>query len=331
MAGKDRLGDAMVPVERVEMATQDTDAIAEFIDQQFVGHRARFRCPDPSMADASTRTASAGPLHAALIRWAGVEYEVTAAAPAEGLLGTVPLQGAGMLTTAGEEYRYSSGDAYLAPPYEPYGALLGDTGFAVVEVPWQAAGDLAEEKTGLPAGELRFESVAPVSKSQQRVLAATVEFICDQLVASGVDEVHPLVAREMTELAAAALVDTFPNTAMTSFYLRDPGWVPEAAVRTAGAFIETHADQPVTNAEIAAAAGVTVRDLQHAFRHYCETTPTAYLHRVRLERAHQDLSDAGEGMTVDAVAGKWGWASPAQFTVAYQRRFGVLPSQTLRG
>ena len=330
MAGKD-LGDAMMPVERVEMATQDTDAIAEFIDQQFVEHRARFRCPNPSLADARTRSAAAGPLHAALIRWGGVEYEVTEAAPAGGLVGMVPLQGSGVLTTAREEYRYSPGDAYLAPPYEPYGALLGDTEFALVEVPWQAAGDLAEEKTGLPADELRFESMAPVSKAQQRVLATTVEFICDQLVTSRVDEVHPLVAQEMTELAAAALVDTFPNTAMTAFYLRDPGWVPEAAARNAAAFIETHVDQPVTVTEIAAAAGVTVRDLQHAFLHYYDTTPTAYLHRVRLERAHLDLSNAGDGVTVAAVARKWGWASPAQFSAAYRRRFGVLPSQTLGG
>jgi len=29
-----------------------------------------------------------------------------------------------------------------------------------------------------------------------------------------------------------------------------------------------------------------------------------------------------------AVARRWGWASPSQFTVAYQQRFGVPPNRT---
>jgi hypothetical protein len=38
------------------------------------------------------------------------------------------------------------------------------------------------------------------------------------------------MAQELTRLAAAAMLQTFPNTTMTAFYLRAPGWVPPAAV-----------------------------------------------------------------------------------------------------
>jgi AraC-like DNA-binding protein len=31
-----------------------------------------------------------------------------------------------------------------------------------------------------------------------------------------------------------------------------------------------------------------------------------------------------------AVARRWGWTSHSRFSVAYQKRFGVLPSRTLR-
>jgi hypothetical protein len=47
-------------------------------------------------------------------------------------------------------------------------------------------------------------------------MVQTVGFLCRQLIGSGITEVSPLVAQEMARLAAAALLDTFPNTAMTA-------------------------------------------------------------------------------------------------------------------
>ena len=318
----------MVPVQRVEVATRHMDAVAELICQLFVEHRALFRCPDPSRAEAEVRTAAAGPLNAAQFRWGGVEYRVAEAAPAGGLSGMVVRRGSGVVTTGREELHYSSGDVYLAPPSEPYEGVLGDTEFAVLQVPWEAARDLAEEKTGLPASELRFLGMARVSAARRRLLASTAEFISGQLVTSGAAEVPALVAREMTSLAAAAFLETFPNSSMTVPYLPGPGWVAPATVRRAVAFIDAHAGRPVTTADIAAVAGVTIRALQYAFRRHYDTTPTGYLRRVRLERAQLDLDNAepGDGVTVAAVARKWGWASQAQFAAAYQRRFGMPPA-----
>ena len=84
--------------------------------------------------------------------------------------------------------------------------------------------------------------------------------------------------------------------------------------------------------DLAAAAGTTGRALQDAFRRNYDTTPVGHLRTVRLERAYTELqnADATTGVTVDAVARRWGWTSPGQFAVAYQRRFGEPPSRTLR-
>lgn len=77
--------------------------------------------------------------------------------------------------------------------------------------------------------------------------------------------------------------------------------------------------------------GVTIRALQSAFRRHYDTTPTGYLRRVRLERAHLDLRNAklGDGLTVAGVARTWSWASPAKFAAAYRRVYGVSPSHAL--
>ncbi|GII04215.1 helix-turn-helix domain-containing protein [Planobispora takensis] len=55
---------------------------------------------------------------------------------------------------------------------------------------------------------------------------------------------------------------------------------------------------------IAEAVGTSARAIQYAFRRHHDTTPTGYLARVRLERAHRELQavDPSAGTTVAAIA-----------------------------
>jgi len=96
--------------------------------------------------------------------------------------------------------------------------------------------------------------------------------------------------------------------------------------------MDAYAGSPVTAAEVAAAAGVSIRALQYAFRSHYGITPTGYLRRVRLERAHRQLqtADPATGMTVAEAARRWGWANQAKFAAAYRAQYGVPPSHTLR-
>lgn len=56
-----------------------------------------------------------------------------------------------------------------------------------------------------------------------------------------------------------------------------------------------------------------------------------HLRAVRLERARLDLSRGGDGDTsVTEVALRWGFGHLGQFAADYKRRFGELPSQSLR-
>jgi transcriptional regulator GlxA family with amidase domain len=219
----------------------------------------------------------------------------------------------------------------MVPTDLPSIALQHDAGFALLRVPWPVMRSLAEERTGLPAADLRFQGMAPVSAEREAMWASTANFVCAALVTSGSTAISPLMAHELTRMAATVMLETFPNTAMTARPAAGPGWAPPAAVRRAAAFIEAHADQPVTLADIATAAGVTGRALQSAFRRYYDNTPVGYLRQARLERAYTELQDAdpAAGVTVAAVARRWGWTRPSQFTAAYQRRFGEAPSRTL--
>lgn len=163
------------------------------------------------------------------------------------------------------------------------------------------------------------------------ITPVSVAFICHQLIDSGITQISPLLAQSMTRLAAAVLLATFPNTTMTASYLRGPGQVTPAAVRRAAEFIEACAGQPITVTEIAAAAGISARALQYAFRRHYDTTPMGYMRQVRLERAHSQLeaADPTTGVSVAAVARRRGWANPANFAAAYRKQYGTPPSHTL--
>ncbi len=73
--------------------------------------------------------------------------------------------------------------------------------------------------------------------------------------------------------------------------------------------------------------------MQEAFRRHLDTTPMAYLRRVRLERAHRELqvTDPAAGGTVAEIAARWGFAHHGRFAALYQGCYGHAPSATLRG
>lgn len=324
-------GDKLVPLQRVELATRDMELIAELIRGLHIEHVASFSCPDPARVSGTVRSVTAGGLHASLICYDGFAYSAEVE-PVNPPMAVVCTGNSGVIATAREDLRLARGDVFMSPADLPAATVVDAGDYAILQVPWAAVGSAAEALSGTPAADLRFWAMAPVSAGRRHMFARTAELICGQLVRSGYAGIHPLAAQELTRQAAVAFLATFPNTTMTTCYLPGPEWVAPAAARRAAAFLEAHADEPVTLDEIAAAAGVTGRALQYAFRRYFGTTPTGYLRRLRLERAHAELghADPAGGVTVAAVARRWGWASHSRFTVAYQQRFGVLPSHTLR-
>jgi AraC-like DNA-binding protein len=323
---------AMVPVQRTALATRDIELIRELISGLYAEHQARTRPIKGVEPDASMRGAMAGVLSAGVISTPGIEYMAGLIDTASHPMGVVVLEGNGELTDGRVLHRYNRGEGFMAPE-GPFAARMCGGSVALLQIPRSAAAAMAEESTGLPAADLRFTAVAPVSRAAGARWVRTVRFGCQQLIDSRLTEMEPLIAAELSRLVTAAFLETFPNTAMTVTYLPAPGWAAPVAVRRAAAFIDGYADRPVTMAEIAEAAGVTARALQYAFRRHYDTTPSGYLRRVRLERAHLELSDAepGDGVTVTAIARRWGWASPSQFSVAYRQRFGFPPGRTLRG
>jgi AraC-like DNA-binding protein len=172
-----------------------------------------------------------------------------------------------------------------------------------------------------------FRSNVPVAGAGRR-WARSVGLFKDVVDCVG-PSTSALVLGPATRMLAAIALNTFPNTAVVEPTSR--AGQPDA-LRRAVAFIESCPDRDLSVGDIAAAAYVTPRALQLAFRRHLDTTPTAYLRKVRLHHAHQDLLAAspGDGTTVARIANAWGFAKPSRFAEQYRAAYGRAPSESLR-
>jgi transcriptional regulator GlxA family with amidase domain len=172
-----------------------------------------------------------------------------------------------------------------------------------------------------------YEPVTPQAAQQWKDTYAYVrEGVLDPPETAG----YPLVAADAARLLAATALAAFPNNALTDPTIEDRRDAHPATVRRAVAFIRDNAHRDISAADIAGAAQVTIRAVQLAFARHLETTPRAYLLRVRLDCARQDLLAADPARrTVAGVAYRWGFHSPSRFAVLYRQAYGVLPSHTI--
>ena len=140
---------------------------------------------------------------------------------------------------------------------------------------------------------------------------------------------HPAVAARFEEFIAHTMLTGLPHNFTEILQAQRSAAAPRSVIR-AIEFIKTHAAEPLTIADIAAAAGCSTRALQLAFRAWRDTTPMRELNRVRLDYAHADLLKLGPNCTVTEIALKWGFGHPGRFAQQYARAIGQSPSQTQR-
>lgn len=230
--------------------------------------------------------------------------------------------------TDGETMRAGLGDMFLvAQPDRPYTVRWDDVGLQLIQV---SPAVLAEVAGVGQAGRLRFTSLAPESPASARHLAATVDFIASGLLASPAAVASPLLMSGATRLLAGAMLTAFRYEAGLPAE-RPPGPGSTATLRRAMAFIDEFAGHDISAVDIAAGAHVTLRAVQHAFQRHLGTTPMAYLRRVRLDRARQELLAASPAhATVTQIANRWGFSSPSRFTAHYRAAYDELPRETLR-
>jgi AraC-like DNA-binding protein len=101
-------------------------------------------------------------------------------------------------------------------------------------------------------------------------------------------------------------------------------------VRRAERFMIDNAASRITVSDVAQHLGISLRSLQAGFRDWRETTPNAFLRRVRLQLVRDELLLASTEANVTAVALQHGFSHLGRFSAQYRSVFGEDPSVTLR-
>ena len=101
-------------------------------------------------------------------------------------------------------------------------------------------------------------------------------------------------------------------------------------MRRAEEFMRANAAMPLTIAEIAEAAGCSIRALQIAFHRFRGTTPMRVLQQARLEQARTEMMRGGRAESLARIAAEHRFRSPTRFAQSFRRKYGVYPSEMLR-
>jgi AraC-like DNA-binding protein len=315
-------------VRRTEFVTRDPAELREVIDRGF-GSRLQLAVPAGRDWQATLTQVDAGSFTSTVTRLPADLTFINDGHDESFVIDTL-LEGQISVARGQTESRYQAGDTFLGTgPGARHTVRSSNAHVHGIALPRALLTEVAAEHAGRPQPSWEFSSAEPVSGGAE-LWRNTARYV-DRLLADPEAGKVPLVMATAARLLAATALAVFPNTAVTEPSASDQRDASTQTVRRAVAFIDEHAHLDITVADIAAAALVTVRAVQLAFRHHLDTTPMEYLRRVRVDHAHRDLVAADPAReTVTAVAYRWGFPSPARFAAYYRQAYGVLPSQTLR-
>jgi AraC-like DNA-binding protein len=178
-------------------------------------------------------------------------------------------------------------------------------------------------------GPVDFEFGFSTASPRGRSLLSSVEFLARELDRDGGIAETPL-AREQLEAFVMTQVLLAVRNSYTDLL---EGYVARSRptrLQAVLAYMETHAERPLTPGELARVGCMSVRALHAAFRDELGVSPMAHLRRIRLDRVHADLLRGAEPQRIGDVAMRWGFFHPSRFARQYKERFGELPSDTGR-
>ncbi|CAB1368400.1 AraC family transcriptional regulator [Denitratisoma oestradiolicum] len=243
----------------------------------------------------------------------------------------MPMVGTSHVTCGEEKLRAHPGTAAVISPTKPFYQTI-DANCDQIMV--QLDRDLVERTCAQHIGHdlrhpLQFKLGLDMS-DQSSGWPALVSYLITELDGNARYLHSPLVRAPIEHLLVATLLHSQFNN--YSEELAAPARpIAPSHVKRVEEYIKTHADEPLTVASLAAHAGVSTSALYAGFRDFRNTSPMAYLRAERLQRVHDELLKAAPTTAnVTDVAIRWGFQHLSHFAAHYKKKFGELPSDTLR-
>lgn len=146
---------------------------------------------------------------------------------------------------------------------------------------------------------------------------------------ASVDLMLALIARDLGEDVAGAVADQQIYSSIRTDRDRQRMSVPtrlgvrHPKLAEVVQQMETHIEDPISPARLAADVGLSTRQLERLFRRYLNRSPKRYYMDMRLGRARNLLMQTD--MSVINVALACGFTSPSHFSKCYRSQYGATP------
>ncbi|HEY2203426.1 MAG TPA: hypothetical protein VGH99_02960 [Pseudonocardia sp.] len=239
--------------------------------------------------------------------------------------------------TEGESLRAGRDDVFIiAAPDRPYVARWDKVDLQLTVIDQSLLADVAGRELDVS----REVDLRPAAPGHARYLNAVLDLLTDKLLADPEVPADPLLTGSAARMLTSAVAATFFPGAAEPTRPHDRTDATPTAVRRAVAFIDSRAHTDIGVTDIAESVRVSPSALRLAFRRHLDTTPGAYLRRVRQERARDELRRAGlnRGIAVGGVGGpavggaadRWMLPTQARYSLRHDGAVGVPAGEVSR-
>ena len=172
--------------------------------------------------------------------------------------------------------------------------------------------------------DLNFDTKQPYDAELMRL----IDFILVTLTRDPSPLAHPLILNNLQNAFVSALVLLHPHNHRSLLEANVPT-ASARAVERVEAYLDAHANRPITTAELHDIAGMSLRSIQLGFKAKRGCSPMAFLRERRLLMAKERFDTAQPNTQVTEVALSCGFSHLGRFSRDYAKRFGEKPSETL--
>ena len=176
---------------------------------------------------------------------------------------------------------------------------------------------------------LAFHSAFDLTTQQGRHWVNAVNFVRRQLEPANGQPVIDSVLEQFEDMLCLMLLQSHSHN-YTAQLFGTPGKIIPKSIKRACDYIGDNLHQPISIDELATACGVAPATLTRHFKLYIGQSPMEYIREQKLEAVYQLLSRSTLDKSVTDIAMQYGFNHLGRFAEYYRKRYGELPSSTLK-
>lgn len=309
--------------------SRDLDESRHSLSQAFCPHELTL---SGRHRDLSTRLHEAAFGHSALVY---ISYGTAVSIDTDSLghcyLVQVPVGGSAEIAVGAHRQRFQQDLACVASPSQSMNMRWSSNcGFYTVRLDRHTVEQKLAQLLGQPLqAPLVFEPVFALSSPAGSAWSNAVEFTRKQLQLPLPATASTPLLRHLEDALCLHLLQLIPHNYSAHLH-RQPGDLTPRSIKRACSYINAHIEQGITLEQLAETTGVAAATLTRHFQYYLGESPMKYVRGKKLEQVHALLQHGTADHSVTDIALRYGFNHLGRFADYYRRRYGELPSDTLR-